>query len=592
MKKIPTTHLMSGYEHTSVRISDIPSGVSDQQLRTALSDYITNINSAVLRMSSTSISCGTSNYCNSLDRNIWVIFADETSKNSFIDNLSKANGGQSSSDRRTNDSIKRSSHQRSVLELDVDCSDPFGRTDFDDDGRGAAPTLPNQEDTAKQAAPGESRPANVIAPKVPQRKITVYVHATSPRYNISVLSAAISSQKRFSKDKNAAIMISRAFDTTASIPSGLRLDDLVESVFQEDAKDEDVLDVAVAYLRRVHLFSFYTGKGPATCEGDVLDGKHSAGTIFLRMKDADNFLMQKTKTNAAPELTNEENPTQDADNDETKEDEMKDNEAAENSDTNKDESTSDLLVKRLDESIAQALDDATSNINSSEVYVDEATDEQAAQIDIDEEKAKQKWLLDHSLLDADGRARCSFHFCRKLFKDQTFLHKHLLKKHPDHLAAEQAKCHDTYMMKNWEMDTHRPIPQIIIDCGHRFGLIPAVVTGAQEPIAYDPEPEMLKKDEELRAARLEEDRQRRAAAAAANAANNREYNYYEDGAEKNTTDDNAAPNNSRFGFVDVDDMKDEKVQLVFDVAVVLPSKSEANGDGPQKKKKKKKRKLL
>ena len=325
-------------------------------------------------------------------------------------------------------------------------------------------------------------------------------------------------------------MICRALDTTLSIPSGSRLDDLI-TLLDENVTEEDVLDIAIAYLRRVHLFSFYTGKGPAECEGDVLDGKHSSGTIFLRMKDADEFLKQRSKP-----TDNEEN----------------------------EESTSDLLVKHLDESITQAIEDTTNKINAN--LLNEETLEQAEEITSLEEQTKESWLLDHSLLDADGRARCSFHFCRKLFKDQTFLHKHLLKKHPDHLNAEQAKCHDGFMMKNWEGDACRPVPQIIIDCGVRFGLQPAVVTGA-DPIAYDPEPEMLKKDEEIKSKR-EEERLRRAAAAAAN----REY--FEDD-----------KNDQKFGFVDVDDMKDEKVELVFDV--VLPK----DGEGVKKKKRKKKKLL-
>merc|ERR1712176_133563 len=209
--------------------------------------------------------------------------------------------------------------------------------------------------------------------------------------------------------------------------------------------------------------------------------------------------------------------------------------------------SSDLLVMQLDEAISRALEDATKNINSP--IIDEDTEANSKLIQEDEAKAKRKWLLDHSVLDADGRARCSFHFCRKLFKDQTFLHKHLLKKHTDHLLAEQAKCHDPYMMKTWEAASIRPFPQVLVFCGNRFGLINATVTGP-EPMADDPEPSLLKQEELQQAKKFEQEQ-----------IQNKQF--------------------EKIDFVDVDEMKDDKVVLEFDNEEVIP-----------KKKKKKKKKLL
>ena len=80
-------------------------------------------------------------------------------------------------------------------------------------------------------------------------------------------------------------------------------------------------------------------------------------------------------------------------------------------------------------------------------------------------------------------------FCHKLFKDGTFLRKHLKKKHYEYCEAEQAKCHDPYMMKAWEgAGASRPrplsassvvgpprliVPDILVDCGTKYGCIPA-----------------------------------------------------------------------------------------------------------------------
>jgi len=65
--------------------------------------------------------------------------------------------------------------------------------------------------------------------------------------------------------------------------------------------------------------------------------------------------------------------------------------------------------------------------------VNESVDAMAEKIEAMEEKNKKEWVNNHAVIDADGRARCSFHFCRKLFKDKNFLQKHLLKKHPEFL---------------------------------------------------------------------------------------------------------------------------------------------------------------
>ncbi|GFH46414.1 DNA-directed RNA polymerase II subunit RPB1 [Chaetoceros tenuissimus] len=60
-----------------------------------------------------------------------------------------------------------------------------------------------------------------------------------------------------------------------------------------------------------------------------------------------------------------------------------------------------------------------------------------------EEKAKLKWVNNHSR----EFAKCSFDHCQKVFKSQFYLTKHLLSKHGQDLKEEQAKCRNEYMMK-------------------------------------------------------------------------------------------------------------------------------------------------
>ena len=283
---------------------------------------------------------------------------------------------------------------------------------------------------------------------------------------------------------------------------------------------------------------------------DVLEGTHPTSTIHLRLKNADD-LLQKAR---------EENDDMYGDlqqNDEGK--------------------GTDLLVMRLDDAIRKALDMAPEWASSDFVMSPEA-DETAEEIREQETKAQQDWIHQHSMIDKDGRARCSFHFCRKLFKDGSFLRKHLLKKHSAYLKAEVAKCHDSYMMETWDAEEHRPVPPILVDCGTNFGLVASPVVGAQ-PTAHDPEPDLWKKEEDRRK-RLEEEEARRQQSNMMNRRQN-DGNGYEDGPPPSVPP--PPPRRSKT-FVDVDDMKEEQVDLSFE-NVEVPVQ-------PFKKKKRKKKKLL
>jgi len=248
---------------------------------------------------------------------------------------------------------------------------------------------------------------------------------------------------------------------------------------------------------------------------------------------------------------------------------------------------SDMLVQRLNESIAKAVEESQARSETSGILiVDESTDKLAMEVEEEEKKCVKQWVEAHCLVDGDGRARCSFHFCRKLFKDKKFLHKHLVKKHPEYLHAEQAKIHDKYMMNSWEEETVRPIPQAIVDCGQHHGYVPVCVVGAAEPIAPDPEPQLHAKAEERRL-RLEEERraydeEQRLAFEESQRHNQNDRGRDDDNDDGGEDEDAGGADNRPARFVDVDDMKEEKVQLDFENLDIPP---------PPKKKKKKKKKL-
>ena len=79
-----------------------------------------------------------------------------------------------------------------------------------------------------------------------------------------------------------------------------------------------------------------------------------------------------------------------------------------------------------------------------------------------------------------------------------------MKKHPEYLEGEKAKIHESYMMNAWDEEEILPIPQVVFNCGERFGLVTASVYGIC-PTVTDPYLELHRIDEEKRARREKED---------------------------------------------------------------------------------------
>jgi hypothetical protein len=442
-----------------------------------------------------------------------------------------------------------------VFGLEVECSDPYGRTEVD--VRTHAGEAHNPEDHGP----------------VPRVTATVQVRSLPPP-RTHVLTASLSALSRIPADKDAAVVMARALDAARKIENH-KLDDLLEKIQQQQQElggeggggappltDAQVLDVTVAYLRRVHLFCFYTCSSSANLAQFLTNPKQS--TIHLRLRQK----QQQQQQQQSPE----------------KVDEIADDDAQGSSD--------DLLVRLRDEQIASVLeacptwisgdaaadapeddadvDDAMSGSAASAVEVGLVTEsmrEDADRIEAAEQETVESWLNDHAILDDDKRARCSFHFCHKLFKDTVFLRKHLLKKHGEFLRAEQAKCHDEAMMAAWESSSNRPVCDVLVECGAKFGLKSARLLPQALPDCVDPEPALWQREEERRKT-AEEQRQRREEM-------RQQHNLYRESVSTGST--------ASRGFVDVDDMKEEKIALSFD---------NVPDPGEPAKKKKKKRKLL
>jgi len=505
---VPTSHVLS-ISNRLVRLTDVPPHVTENQLSTALLDHSSNPN---IRIQVFSGSVRAQDKTNPLYRDVFCIFESPEVRKEILASIQKASVESEGHVPRKDD--------RKVIEFDVECSDTYGRLEVEDEAGGT----------------------------VPHRKASIFICTTELTQKVVVLSAAVSSKDRIAKDKEAAFLMARALDLRHKIKTDCRLDNLVEPI--SPYSDEDILDVAIAYLRRVHLFSFYNGCVRCENLADVLSGNHFTSTIHLRLKGADDILHKaKEEIPEAHRVIIKEEDGEEANS-----------------------KTTDLLVMRLDESIRKA-SEATQDWVTNEMFVNELVDTEAAEIEDLERQTEIDWIIQHGVVDSDGRARCSFHFCRKLFKDMNFLEKHLRKKHSEFLKAEIAKCHDSYMMRAWDRDELRPVPAILADCGSNFGLIPSQVVGSVTPNATDPEPELWRKEEDRRKRLTDQDAQRHQH----RSRHNNDNVSHNDGPQPQ-------PPVRRNNFVDVDDMKEEKVEMSFENVEVLVQ--------PPKKKKKKKKKLL
>ena len=115
---------------------------------------------------------------------------------------------------------------------------------------------------------------------------TVYVSTSllASSQPVSVLSAALSSRLRISRDKDDAGRIAGTLDEVLrGIEAGSRLAVLLRLLNPGTelhlVDNEDVLDVSIAYLRRVLLLSFYNGCTSASDVGNVVSFSHPARMI-------------------------------------------------------------------------------------------------------------------------------------------------------------------------------------------------------------------------------------------------------------------------------------------------------------------------
>jgi len=310
----------------------------------------------------------------------------------------------------------------------------------------------------------------------------------------------------------------------------------------EDLLSVVKLDLAIAYLRRVHMYLFYDAH---LCEreGELLEMKTAVRRAQENKgkKDNDKEVERKKVNSTISELRHQR------------------------------------LQKSL-ESIKELSKQKESNPN---FLVSDEVDELSENLKVEVEETKDTWLENHGLAvpneeTGEERYRCSFFFCKKLFKNRNFLNKHMLKKHGEFLKGEEAKAHDDFMKICWEAGTRQCLPEVMVRVAN-FGLHPVPIKGTfQRPEIHDPHPAIAAKEEARAREGYEREERRR-----------REFEGDRGGrgGDLNVMDDRPVTT-----FVDADDLKDESKEVVFN-SEKLNGLLKSPPSGGEGKKKKKKRRL-
>ncbi len=204
------------------------------------------------------------------------------------------------------------------------------------------------------------------------------------------------------------------------------------------------LDVILAYLRRVHLLSYYGGD-EFKDEGDLL---FSAPQVCKRVEPYKPAPADKKKEAQVAETEPE-------------------GEAGSKADSQEQTPAADAAkwsdwTTRMDEKVAKLL----AALRSGEARPEAVGLEGAVKAQQEaEEKAKQKWLLESMSNEDEGRWRCAAEGCTKLFKSSDFLQKHLLLKHGQGLEEALRAIRQELVRQAFDADHDKPLPPVQVDKG-------------------------------------------------------------------------------------------------------------------------------
>eukprot|EP01035_Chromulina_nebulosa_P018410 gene18410-24113_t len=323
----------------------------------------------------------------------------------------------------------------------------------------------------------------------------------------------LSHAKRIKIDIERAIELITLLDDERDIPSDKRFASFIDNdeITNLLVKPTDKLDIAIAYLRRVHYVTFYGGRRFKD-EGHLLS---RAPAILHR--SCDYYGVDSIESNVSADKVEEVKIesdeiilNNDVDNDEIDHEEVNDYDDDEDgnprkrrelSDENENNTTSIYSKERekVDADVNSAVTSRPPLDNSHIPIVDKRVDNMIYEAklkrkqrlskledpnflsnedkEVEAIKKRQEEVYEHAVTslaktEAEGKARCFYDSCKKLFKSVDFLMKHIRIKHPYFGNDLLIKESEPFMRTKYEKDDIlvRPLPAIEVETSHGIEL--------------------------------------------------------------------------------------------------------------------------
>lgn len=322
------------------------------------------------------------------------------------------------------------------------------------------------------------------------------------RRSTHVLPDFLSIPARVQADLRRAIELAGLLDEDRDVPKDQTLLSLLSTpeVVEFVTSPVQALDMVVAYLRRVHFLAFYAAK---RCRDEAhlltlvptpsfravsYTPEPSDSTTPFHLLHVLGELQGDVKADGLSEsVTNEDEAK--GFSDEVKASEEEENEERE---SGRKRRLSDAEEEAGAEPTAPSL---SASAGRKPVYSDRRLDalvdtlrrqvslkrgraqnptipgsmdeEDAAILTVAQNAALEKEIKVRCHVEPDGRCRCCYEYCRKLFKSIDFLSKHLRAKHTDFALDALLHIAIPYMRKRYEAEdlTHRPLPPVEMETG-------------------------------------------------------------------------------------------------------------------------------
>jgi hypothetical protein len=317
----------------------------------------------------------------------------------------------------------------------------------------------------------------------------------------------MSSSMRIQSDIYRAFHLIRLLDEDREIPLHLRLlEVLVNSSIANDVikKPNDLLDLSIAYLRRVHFVSFYAGRRYRdeshllTMAPGILfrtkayyptnnDSTFSLATILKEVSDPSSTVSgNEQEEEQQQQQRNEEKSEERANEIAAGENDLSSG-AAETNEGNEEKksispapssSSSTAITNRFkgvsihDRKIGPMIADLTQKLAIKKARLADPSlpgtidEEDAKQIQEQQDSAFFELVKQQSKPEPDDKCRCGYEYCNKLFKSLQFLIKHLKTKHINEFGYEiLLNIAEPFMRKRYEAEdiTARPLPPVEVE---------------------------------------------------------------------------------------------------------------------------------